>query len=64
MKIGKLKIDLFYLLMIGILVLCFIGSVFLVNHANNKIKAAGGVKQIIIEVGKDVKDIVKEIETD
>jgi cell division protein YceG involved in septum cleavage len=64
MQIGKLRVDLFYVLMIVIFVIMCCGSIFLAHHIGNKIEEAGGARQIIIDIGKDVKEIAKEIEED
>lgn len=64
MKIGKFKIDLMYVLMILVMVGSLAGGVFLFHKAKTEVQNSGGVKQIIIDIGKDVKDIIKEIEED
>ena len=64
MKIGNFKIDLFYILMIGVLAAMIFGSVFLFHKAKTHIEEGGGVKQVIIDTGREVKDIIKEIQED
>lgn len=64
MRFGKFKIDPFYILMVVVLAAIIFGSVFLFHKAKTEIEDAGGVKQIIIDVGKDIKDIRKQIEED
>lgn len=64
MKIGSFKIDLFYVLMILVLAGMIAGSVFLFHKGKTEIEKAGGVKQVIIEIGKEVKDIHKQISED
>lgn len=56
MKIDKVILTIFLgtFLMIGV-------SVYLVNHAINE---AGGIKQIIIDTGKEIKDINRQINED
>lgn len=38
--------------------------VFLINQVQSGIKDAGGVRQVIVDSGKEVKSIYKEIEED
>lgn len=39
-----------------------LGMVFLVNSVGNQIQDAGGFRQIVIDAGKELKDIIAEIE--
>ncbi len=48
-------------MIIATIILIFTALV-LVSNAMNGIKEAGGMKQIIIEAGKEIKDIQKEID--
>ena len=62
MKLGPLKIDLWYVFFILFIVGMVFGSLFLFHKAKTEIHDAGGVKQIIIDVGKEIKDIRKQID--
>jgi hypothetical protein len=42
-----------------LIILC--GSVFLINTSIKKIKEKGGLKQVVIEAGKDLEDVQKEV---
>lgn len=52
------KIEKIVYSVIGVLIVTFIGSCVATIH---NVEKAGGIKQIIIEVGKEVKDIRREI---
>jgi len=41
-----------------------VGTVVLVNDCSNRIDKAGGFKQIIIDAGKEIKDISKQIDAE
>ena len=44
-----------------LIIALFLSSIFVSALVVEEIEKSGGVKQIIINVGKDVKDIIKEI---
>lgn len=50
--------------MIGVIVVCILGIVLLVSYIGHQIDQAGGLKQITIDAGKEIKDIAREIEKD
>jgi len=62
MKLGPLKLDLMYVLMIAVLVITLLGAGWLAKKAITEVDKAGGVKQIIITIGKEIKDIGREID--
>lgn len=47
---------------IVVIIIIIISIPFMIHDCNRKIEKAGGMKQIIIDVGKEAKDIKKEIE--
>lgn len=50
--------------MIGLMGVFILAIVFLVGYISHEVEQAGGFKQIVIETGKEIKDIAKEIEKD
>lgn len=46
----------------GIVVLSILVFV-MVRHIGNEVEKAGGIKGIIVEAGKEIKDIKRQIET-
>jgi len=50
--------------MLGIVVLCFITFFGSILYISNAVKEEGGVKQTIINVGKEIKDISEAINSD
>ena len=57
----KRRLHPFAFVGIGILVMALLLTL-LVGIVGYKIEQSGGVKQILIDVGKDAKDVIKEIE--
>ena len=50
--------------MIGMVFVMIAGVAVLVNTVTSAIEDAGGVKQILIDTGKEIKEISKEIDKD
>lgn len=50
--------------MIGAMLVCIIGMFVGCNGMVNEIEKAGGMKSIIVEAGKEIKDIGEEIAKD
>jgi len=55
-KTEKIIIGIFLVVLV-----VWVGSIYTVGQA---IDEAGGIKQVIIDMGKEVKDIAREIEKD
>ena len=49
--------------MIVLFILWLFAVAWLLTEVGNKVEDAGGAKQILIDVGKEAKDIYKEIQT-
>ena len=50
--------------MIGVVSVFILSIIILVSYIDNQIDKAGGIKQITINAGKEIKDISKQISED